>query len=115
MRLRALAFTLSTGCSFVFVRPPPARPIDPSAKVECTQSRAAPVVDLVLGMAGFAVGAAGLTASKPRCESTFLCLDFSGMAHVVGAITIGLGAVAIGSSVFGFSRTAACDAIHEGR
>jgi hypothetical protein len=116
MIVRALAavLSLSTGCSFLLVRPPPAPPI--VREVECVSSPMPPITDLTLGLLGIGSGIAGLSASRPDCNSGGgqdfnLCLDFSAQAHVAGAVLAVIGALFTGSAIYGFSQTSACGAM----
>jgi hypothetical protein len=101
MRLsRWIAFTLllsTTGCSFLFVKPTK----EPKPR-ECTSSRAAPIVDTLVGTYEL-VGAA--VAAQSRDE------DYEGEIRtrqsdlLFGAT---LGALFMSSAIYGFVHTADC-------
>ncbi len=109
VRTLAGLVSLVTGCSFIFVSGPPSPPIERAPEVDCTRSNLAPGLDLGIGLATVAVGIMGLAESKPSCgPDQWICLDLSGVAHTTGAILVGVGLLAMGSSVYGFSKTHSC-------
>ena len=111
--MRFAWIVLLAGCSFVFVSGPPAS-APPNA--DCTESRVAPIADVVLTSALLAGGIAGVSA-KNNCQpmSDIDCLG-SGLgvafANVAGVIAL-LGALGFGvSALDGFSDTGACRSLH---
>lgn len=98
------------GCSFVFVRRRPST-IEPGKPVECTESNAAPILDLVtavpvaLGGVVLIANGASLCGNMPpgRCSET---------ATPVGWGLLGASVVWFGSAIYGFYETGRCrDAI----
>jgi hypothetical protein len=84
--------------------------------MECTQSYAAPIVDVMLGLAGIGFGIAELAAQKESCPPGTLDLcDSSSQAHEVGAIFVGLGILSFASALYGFSGTSACSNVIDTR
>jgi hypothetical protein len=98
-----LIIAAASGCSFVFVRGAPGRPIAPDAKLECTTSRAAPVADLAAGIGSFVL--AGVLQNRPpRTPPNINPVEGSEVAPVF----VGLGVVWAASSVFGLVRSNSC-------
>ncbi len=97
----AAAALLSTGCSFLTVRKPPAPPIDPGAELRCTSAPLAPVADVLLGGGALvsAVLLAGLHATLGGSDT-----------ETGGMLVAGIGGAALGisSSVYGVGATNAC-------
>jgi hypothetical protein len=89
------ALSLSLGCSFAMVKPVRPKPEHPG-ELGCTTDAGPPVVDLLLtGLGGvFALNAAGSQGG----ETTFI-------------LSGGLAAVALFSSVYGFSSVHRCQAL----
>jgi hypothetical protein len=104
---------LSTGCSFMFVQGPRSPPVGQES--DCTRSDVMPAIDLAIGVGSVMLGVSGLSESKPRCDrnNDFFCPDFSAAAHVMGAIFLGVGALAVASSIYGFEKTHACRSIED--
>lgn len=105
MRSATLLLLLASGCSFAFVKPPP-RP-------DCTRSRTAPTVDVVLALTAVTIATIAAVGPGRRggCDDPrAICLDlnFDELRAPVAAIYFGLGALAVGSAVYGFSQTAKC-------
>jgi len=93
-----------TGCSFLFVRGKPANveAMPPSEPVECTTSKASPILDTVF--AGLEVARTGYALS--RTDS-----DYSGSQLTRGAdIGLGVGFVALfaSSAIYGYVKTGSC-------
>lgn len=107
----SVASTAATGCSWVFVDAPPARPAN--TYVVCTESRAAPAVDTGIASA-FAATAVGL--------GIFLAGEATdgGQVDLVAALVIPAGVAALGMGIpfllsarYGFQQTARCRGAHE--
>ena len=92
-----LVLELSGGCSFIFVRRPPADyKLLPS--FECTSSKAAPTVDTVFAVtSSIGIGLPSLNDPSQRTWTT---------AAVAGAWT----ALFIGAAFYGYETTASCRA-----
>jgi hypothetical protein len=99
----ALLAVGASGCSFVFVRGPPDRPIAPDAKLECSTSRLAPGADLVAGLGSFVL--AGIVRNiPPRTHPNINPVEGAEIAPVF----VGLGVVWVASSLFGFVKSNSC-------
>jgi hypothetical protein len=104
-RAGVLGLILScSGCSFLFVRGKPANveALPPSEPVECTTSKASPILDTVF--AGLEVARTGYALS--RTDS-----DYSGSQLTRGAdIGLGVGFVALfaSSAIYGYVKTGSC-------
>jgi len=104
-RAGVLGLILScSGCSFLFVRGKPANveALPPSEPVECTTSKASPILDTVF--AGLEVARTGYAVS--RSDS-----DYHGAQLTRGAdIGLGLGFVALfaSSAIYGYVKTGSC-------
>ena len=96
----ACAF-LAQGCSLIFVRSPRSDATDEPP--ECTESRAAPVVDSVVATAALLIGFAGLGAAlgcSPHCGEN---------AGPAVSVLSGVVLLATGASAYhGFSATNRC-------
>ena len=114
------ATSLSTsGCSFAFVRGPPAR-LEPSApevqapatKPDCSTSNGWPIVDTVLAsvLIGLGVTLVVAGAAEKKCTGGGLCGIGPTPEQAVG-VGLGLGAlggVLLTSGIVGFNRTSGC-------
>lgn len=95
--LAACALAGGPGCSFLFVDGPPpnhATSVDP---IDCTQSRAAPIIDTIFA------GLYGLSAVSTATEH--------GSASGTGsraALMLGVAAVELASAAHGYANTADC-------
>jgi hypothetical protein len=85
--------SLSTGCSWIFTRPPPD---DPSDYPDCTTSRVPPAVDTVFATTNLV--SAGYVAVESNSPN-------KGPAVLLG-MTVGI--VWLTSALYGYSRTSAC-------
>ena len=97
--LLVLLAATASGCSFAFVRGPPARPVEPDAKLECTTSRVAPIADLLAGVVSVLFGAA--LSTDPQFDGGF-------GEGTSAPVYFGLGAVWAASSIYGFLNTNRC-------
>lgn len=89
------------GCSWLFVKPPPAVAYAPPRDVECTESLIAPVVDTALAVASVALGTFAIVDACDDCE-------YRDMSILIGA-TMAPPAVAFSlSASHGYASTAAC-------
>jgi len=97
---------LANGCSWVFVQGPPSDPYrDWPTKMECTESRLAPVVDSFVAAAFLAFGIYALT-DESRCmeqHEGWCKLDFL-VAGGAGLIAVPF----IASSIHGWTATGQC-------
>ncbi len=99
-----ILFCCLPGCSFTLTTAPPAHALrlPPNARLECTSSRAAPVVDSVLaGLAGLETTVGALADDR----------DFEGepfSREVFLGASIGAGALFTVSAIYGFSVTSDC-------
>jgi hypothetical protein len=91
-----VVLVLSVGCSWLFVRPVPAR-ITPDEPVECTTGRGPPIADSLLAVAVFA-------------STIYLLRDHAFDGNQLLGFTGGLaGSIAFGGSAgYGFSKTSQC-------
>jgi hypothetical protein len=105
MTLQAAALALAcSGCSFFFVKGPPDHPSNHQG-IDCTSSRTAPVIDVVLG----GLSTIGTIAAAARPQGPAPAPDNSGVL-VVGALESG---VFLLSSIYGFTATAKCERARE--
>jgi len=94
--------THATGCSLAFVKKAPPE-VPAGAWVECTESKVAPVVDVVFG-GSMVLGAVGISQVEDRNREA---------AQVAGVI-YGLAGLGLLYSAFvGFRETGRCDQIHD--
>ncbi len=104
---------LVSGCSYLFLNRPPEVPPYPAASIRCTTSRAAPSMDIVLTAGFAALGLAAISANTTQsCSQSALgpCFSYTQeMRYGVSAIALGLGALALTSTIYGFDRTARCE------
>jgi len=97
-----------TGCSFIAVNGPDIAPGTmpmPGDDIDCSESRAAPIVDVVLG-----------TLMLMGAISAFLDSRKRDGAPLSGEAALAIGAVAVvfgASAGFGFTRTSDCRRVHE--
>jgi hypothetical protein len=113
----AALLSSATGCSFVLVKPLPAAPPAaegpgalPASAPRCTESRAAPVTDTVVGGVLLATAAVALAASSKSCDPGSLGCIGKGMALGIG-VTTGLPSLAfLGSATYGYSKVSQCRA-----
>ena len=99
------AALLCTGCSFVFVKAPPADvdDVSPYTSRPCTSSKLAPVLDTVLagGYAARAVAAAVIVDEK--------VYERAGVSRELDlGVAAALSTVFVASAVYGYSATASC-------
>jgi hypothetical protein len=107
----------ASGCSFALVKPLPAAPsvaegpgAPPAPAPRCTESRAAPVTDTVVGGVLLATAVAALAASSKSCDPGGLGCIGKGMALAVG-VTTGLPSLGfLGSATYGYSKVSQCRA-----
>lgn len=100
---------VESGCSWIFVKKEPPLPLEPTPPVECTTSRAAPIIDVVTGSV-FAAGAivSGLALAPCVVETCDEWSQFWAIAGVaLGALAVG--ATAIISGAYGFKHTKECE------
>jgi len=103
MRAFAIVGLMLGGCSLTFV----ARPTDAGQQTSCTESRAAPIVDSVLGAGLVAAGVASLSIPASTLP------DGEGLARVSGVAALVASAVFVISAVSGFSSTSECRRLHD--
>jgi hypothetical protein len=105
--LTLLTFT-SGGCSWIFMSKAPEPVVAPNYPVECTSSRAAPVLDSIF--AGLYVVNAIAYASVDSCDSASfdeVCFESSTKAAGI-AVSAGLAAVLVASATSGFRSATRC-------
>ena len=103
------------GCSFVFVKGPPAsaggRPDPFEAMADCTETRVPPVLDTVAaGLAGaYALAAVATLTGTPPPDATEEQIDHTDTVHAEffwGGLIVG--AVMTASAIWGFRATRKC-------
>jgi hypothetical protein len=100
----ALALTAS-GCSLVFVRgPTPATPAAEGSQ-SCTQSRAAPIVDVALG----GLPASGGLILGLMCVSTEFCREENPEVLGGSLLALAVGVPLLISAMVGFDRVDRCE------
>jgi hypothetical protein len=101
-----LAAVLLSGCSFAFVRPPPApekRSAPPGVQVECTTSRAAPIVDAVIT----AFQALRTAVAVSSTEADYVDAPIDREVDIAAGVTL---TTLFGvSAIYGFYATSQCD------
>ena len=103
----AMLLLFSSGCSYLFMNRPPEIGTQPAYPVECTDSRAAPVLD-VLGAGFLAVSTIAGAARDASC--TYNCPTTG--TTVGGVIVLALfTAPLLASSVSGFAAAARCERV----
>lgn len=104
-----VAACLSCGCSFLFVTKPPANleRLPPSAPVECTTSRAAPLIDTAIAAFQVYRTATALNAKEWDYRDAPISRDAD-----IG-FGVGLTALFAVSAVYGLAMTARCDVAKE--
>ena len=108
----------ASGCSYAFVHGPSmpsgVAPSDPQedqrARTGCTTSNALPILDTVVAVPLIGAGVLAIVAgaSQGSCSGEFCVHLSSGEAIAIGAVVIGVGALALSSAVTGYGRTADC-------
>ncbi len=109
----------ATGCSFIFVTPPPDDPSrsqasdgeasPPPATIDCTSSVLAPILDTAV--AGYQLFRTGYALQADR--SQYVNSPISRDADI--AFGVGLSGLFIASTIYGFVNTSACSRIKESR
>lgn len=103
-----LVFLPTLGCSWIFVNEPPKGPIDVAARVECTSSNVAPIVDTVVAglyaVTGTVFLVGGIVGSKE---------NGAGSVIGFGAVTIVAAAPFAVSTAYGYRTTAECRHLKE--
>lgn len=112
--LLAAVLVAGSACSFVAVRRLPPSPVPPGAPLECTQSRAAPVLDTAGAIATPIVGVAvwGLCAYLDAMQSWSSDPSHLKCGGVLWATLAGTAAYT-GSAVYGFHHTGECRRLAE--
>jgi hypothetical protein len=102
--IACLGASCSFGCSLLFVTSPPAtvEKLPPSEPVQCTSSKAAPVIDTLI--AGYQVFRTGYALSRSNSDYKGAPIDRN--ADI--GIGVGLAALFIASSIYGYSVTSEC-------
>ncbi len=103
-----LASTLGSGCSWIFMTRPPASVPEPSVPIECTTSRAAPVLDTVC--AGYFVVNGIVWAAAKSCSSASpgeKCYSSSDKSTGI-AVSAGLATLCGISAVSGYGYAGRC-------
>ncbi len=102
-----------SGCSLVFVRPlrTGADAQGQAEATKCTESRAAPVADTVLGGTLLFIAVVGLAGYSQGCSSSGMMRCFG--RDIGGALAVGAGfpsAAFLGSAWYGYRKTGQCRA-----
>jgi len=108
--LLVVAFSTSA-CSFLFVRGAPAIAELPAEaeNISCTDSRAAPIWDLVFA----SLGAAGMATSGYEAMRTVKTTQNNLVANLSLAGTTALAALFTASTIYGFMKTWACREVRQ--
>jgi hypothetical protein len=98
------------GCSFLFTTKAPDHPerIPPAVPIQCTTTRAAPIVDTVI--AGLEVVRTAIAVSAKDSDYTGSTLDRS---TDIG-LGVGFTALFAASAIYGYAVTSGCDAAKQG-
>jgi hypothetical protein len=102
-----LAFS-SSGCSWIFMSKAPEPVVAPNYPIECTSSRAAPVIDSIF--AGLYALEGIAFASIESCDGTageVTCVEPEAKAASI-AVSVGLAAVLFASATSGFRKATRC-------
>ena len=99
-----------SACSFLFTSSPPenAAALPPMARVECTSSKTAPVIDTVIG----AIQTVRVIAAIGVDDSVYADSPISRETDL--ALGLGLGALFFGSAAYGYHVTGQCRALKLG-
>jgi hypothetical protein len=110
----------TTGCSYAFVRGPPAYvDSDPGgerqAAPECTTSNAAPILDTVVASTLILLGSAVVLGgiSTGSCSGDCYFKSSEGAFVAVGAGILALGGLSVAAATTGYGRTADCRRLQE--
>jgi hypothetical protein len=104
--LTAISMVACTGCSLLFVKPPPSTgKIQTGAPKKCTTSRAMPILDTIV--TGFEVVRTGMAVGADKSVYSDPDQPLSREADI--ALGVGFAALFLGSAVYGYSATARCD------
>ncbi len=121
-----LAVMAVPACSWTMMIRPPEQPVDPTAPIECTSSRAAPIVDTVavplIGIpsaifTGASIanpvktsGSCGWTSSDPGCSMfAFGSPGWKALAITAGLVGVGLAVMEGFSAADGYRWAATCE------
>lgn len=106
----------STGCSYAFVRGPPALATAPvETAPECTTSNAAPVLDTVMASTLILLGSAVVVGgiSTGSCSGDCYFKSSEGAIIGVGAGILALGGVYVASASTGYGRVTDCQRLQQ--
>lgn len=105
----AVCGILSSGCSFLFVKSPPANAekLPPTEPVDCTTSQVAPAIDALI--AGFQVVRTGYAVSQS--ESDYVGAPIKRSADI--ALGAGLTVVFVAAAAYGFAATGECSDVRD--
>lgn len=103
---------LSSGCSLLFVKAPPAAvpQLDAAPTEDCTSSRAAPILDTIF--AGLEAARTGVALAVDDSVYDSPNQPLSRGADV--ALGVGFTALFLGSAIYGYLTTARCDRAQRG-
>ncbi len=106
----AMVFACS-GCSFLFTTKAPSQPerLPPNERIECTSSKAAPVIDTIVG--GLEVVRTGVALGAD--DSDYRNVAISREADI--ALGVAFSALFISSAAYGYTVTSRCSALKEDR
>jgi hypothetical protein len=103
----------NSGCSFLFVSGPHSQksPGRIAAQVDCTSSKAAPVLDTIFG--GLEVARVAYAASAPDSVYSNPNQPLSREADI--GLGLGFAALFVGSAIYGYTVTSKCSEYKAGR
>ncbi len=106
----AMVFACS-GCSFLFTTKAPSQPerLPPNERIECTSSKAAPIIDTIVG--GLEVVRTGVALGAD--DSDYRNVAISREADI--ALGVAFSALFISSAAYGYTVTSRCSALKEDR
>ena len=104
---------LSTGCSWIFMTKAPGQVATPNLPVDCTSSRAAPVLDTICS-GYFVANGIYLLAVKDCADASFgeTCVS-SGTKTGGALLSAGLAVVCIASAASGYGYASRCEQVKD--
>jgi hypothetical protein len=119
-RVRRLVTVVSLlpcwGCSFIFVRGPPASTAAPTQDARCTRAYVAPALDVVATVLLGGIGAAAVaTPDTPGCPGQECYYNGGAAARAIGVLFVGVAAVSALSSIYGYIKVDRCQTWTEAR
>ena len=104
------------GCSFIFVRGPPAPTAAAAPDAQCTRAAVAPSIDLAAAVILGAFGVADVaTRNDPGCPGPDCYFNGASITRGTGILLLGAAAVSAASSIYGYVKVHRCETWTEAR